>query len=139
VALAPDLAVANDDLDAAVERARHELVGKPAPRQLQGRGPGEVELAAFRAVAQAVGAARAHPRRPRGARDDAAIDERDEKGPDPLGRPGGAVDRLGQAIGDARRGRSGVADRRATDAASGLARRWDVYWKDHICPAARVT
>ena len=73
VALAPDLAVANDDLDAAMDGARDQGVGQPSPGVMQGAVPAAAEILAGRAPAQVIGAGRAVPEPARGIGNDAAL------------------------------------------------------------------
>ena len=87
VTLRNDLAVAHDQLDAAVKRARHRLVGDARARQMAGAVPGDPERGAGGAVAQLVGAHLAHAGGARGVGDDAAFGQRLEKDADALGRP----------------------------------------------------
>ena len=133
VALAPDLAVADDQFDAAVKGARSDLVGDAGVGELfDRRVPGEREGAAAGAVAQRVGALPGHPRRARRILDAAALREGGEEGGDPLGRPavvalgaagvgvGGrmenALDGAGdEGLGDARRAQGAGASRRCGD------------------------
>jgi hypothetical protein len=78
VTLAPEQAVAQDDVDAAVKDARGEPRGWWAG-QIQGQAPGHVEAVSLGTIPKSIGAERSHAGGERSAGDATAIGERLEE------------------------------------------------------------
>lgn len=87
VALAPDLAVADDHLDAAIEGAGNQLVVEPVTGDLERRGPAEMEAAAGSAAAKGISALLAHAGRAGGIGDHSALGKGAKEDSLALGRP----------------------------------------------------
>lgn len=103
MAFAPELAVAIDQFDAAVERARHQGVGEEMTGLLLGGEPAQMEAATRGPVAKSVSALLAHAGGPGGVLHHPALAERFEKDALALRRP--AIMARGLAIAYLRRGR----------------------------------
>jgi len=87
VAMAPDLAIADDRPDVSVAGALHQLVGNGWECDELSDPPGGIEGAALGAVAQSVGGLDTLAGGARGFGDHAALRQRVEEGVDSCGRP----------------------------------------------------